>query len=321
MKTLKFVIKLKSETSTGATDIFGLATKSNVAIKGETLTGFRRVDEALLKIRRLSRDYLQGSTFNALPRIFKSGGLEYVVPGSTLKGLFRHAFDMYALSKVEEKRRCIDELESEAEEFADDVEIRKAVESSVERIVEKREPLFSSLLKEAVKYLVARLSGLSWFGIYEGLTKLPRGVALRIVERMEGATCIESDSGPPQSLEDLALRITYRLGMGLSELVFGTSGLRSAVRFHDAVVEAQESYIRTFNQVSQKRDLHVQTTPYKVEVLPPGSSLIVVIDIHESPLVAYEEVEFVLEKAKEVISQGLIGLGRRTSVGFGRANL
>ena len=149
------------------------------------------------------------------------------------------------------------EVEAAAERALGDPGVRSAVFGVVWPVTERlgvEGPLRDRVAWGLAKQLLARLSGLSWLTIYDELVKVPRGVALRIAEALRGPSCMDkgNDRLPVDRLDELARRPAYVLGLGLSELVFGTTGLASAVRVVSVKVHADYSFIRWFNQVSQQ---------------------------------------------------------------------
>jgi len=239
------------------------------------------------------------STINFLARRFDSKGEAVVfMPGSLVKGVFRHAVDLLSIREVHQREgdalaQLFDELHRALKKYVVPQDLEKAV-------------LHAAFVSET-SWLLASWGDVAVEGVAVG--------ELRAVKaRRRVAEVVES------ILKGLGLErpLYHSHYLGLADVVFGVTGLRSAVRFSDFLLVEGESYVKTFIAVARGGRV---ANPFKVEVLPPGAKFRGRIEVVGNALASHEDVEKALCLAVSAINEGLIGFGKRQSAGFGRARV
>jgi CRISPR/Cas system CSM-associated protein Csm3 (group 7 of RAMP superfamily) len=225
-----------------------------------------------------------------LPRLYKPGrDPEIYIPGSSIKGVLRAALD------------------------------KKALENAVARL-EKIGPVEPPNAKDLCGELddPARLffiDRLSHAAIHHACTELYTlqytDKRRKLVERVAQSLGV--------SLGDLVYR--EDLALGLSELLFGTTGLRSSIyvsNFYPS--DRAETYVKTFNAVARG----APARPFYVELLPPGTRFEGYIEFRPTPFVTEKDLEEMLCAVAEKTVDGWkipIQIGKRKKLGWGQATL
>ena len=239
------------------------------------------------------------STINFLARRFDSKGEAVIfMPGSLVKGVFRHAVDLLGIRGVYQREgdalaHILSELQQALKEYVAQTDLERAV-------------LHAAFVSET-SWLLA-----SWGDVaVEGMAV---GELRAVKARRRVAEVVES------ILKGLGLErpLYHSHYLGLADVVFGVTGLRSAVRFSDFLLVEGESYVKTFIAVAKGGKV---ANPFKVEVLPPGAKFRGRIEVVGNALASREDVEKALCLAVSAINEGLIGFGKRQSAGFGRARV
>jgi len=225
-----------------------------------------------------------------LPRFYKPGrDPEVYIPGSSIKGVLRAALD------------------------------KKALENAVARL-EKLGPVEPPNAKDLCRELddPARplfIDRLSHAAIHHACTEL---YTLQYADkRKELVNRVAQSLGV--SLGDLVYR--EDLTLGLSELLFGTTGLRSSIyvsNFYPS--DCVETYIKTFIAVARG----VPARPFYVELLPPGTKFEGFIEFRPTPFVTEKDLEEMLCAVAEKTVDGWkipIQIGKRKKLGWGQATL
>ncbi len=225
-----------------------------------------------------------------LPRFYKpERDPEIYIPGSSIKGVLRAALD------------------------------KKALENAVARLekIGLVEPpdakkLCSKLDDPARLLFIDRLSHAA---IYHACTEL---YTLQYADkRKELVNDVAQRLGV--SLGDLVYR--EDLALGLSELLFGTTGLRSSIyvsNFYPS--DCVETYVKTFNAVARG----TTARPFHVELLPSGTKFEGFIEFRPTPFVTEGDLEEMLCAVAEKTAEGWkipIQIGKRKKLGWGQATL
>jgi CRISPR/Cas system CSM-associated protein Csm3 (group 7 of RAMP superfamily) len=225
-----------------------------------------------------------------LPRLYKPGkDPEVYIPGSSIKGVLRAALD------------------------------EKALENAVARL-EKIGPVEPPNAKDLCGELddPARLlfiDRLSHAAIHHACTEL---YTLQYADKRRGlvehvALSLGVSQGDLVYRDDLAL--------GLSELLFGTTGLRSSIyvsNFYPS--DYVETYVKTFNAVARG----TTARPFYVELLPPGTKFEGYIEFRSTPFVTEGDLEEMLCAVAEKTVDGWrisLQIGKRRKLGWGQATL
>jgi CRISPR/Cas system CSM-associated protein Csm3 (group 7 of RAMP superfamily) len=225
-----------------------------------------------------------------LPRLYKPGrDPEIYIPGSSIKGVLRAALD------------------------------KKALENAVARL-EKLGPVEPPNAKDLCRELddPARLffiDRLSHAAIHHACTEL---YTLQYADKRK-----ELVNRVAQSLGVSVGDLVYRdgLALGLSELLFGTTGLRSSIyvsNFYPS--DCVETYVKTFIAVARG----VPARPFYVELLPPGTKFEGFIEFKPTPFVTEVDLEKMLNTVAEKTAEGWkipIQIGKRKKLGWGQATL
>jgi CRISPR/Cas system CSM-associated protein Csm3 (group 7 of RAMP superfamily) len=225
-----------------------------------------------------------------LPRLYKPGkDPEVYIPGSSIKGVLRAALD------------------------------EKALENAVARL-EKIGPVEPPNAKDLCGELddPARLlfiGRLSHAAIHHACTELYTlqyaDKRRKLVERV--AQSLGVSQGDLVYRDDLAL--------GLSELLFGVTGLRSSIyvsNFYPS--DWVETYVKTFNAVARG----TTARPFYVELLPPGTKFEGYVEFRPTPFVTEGDLEEMLCAVAEKTVDGWrisLQIGKRRKLGWGQATL
>jgi RAMP superfamily. len=241
---------------------------------------------------RMAIEVANKPTVALLPRFYKPGGEpEIYIPGSSIRGVLRAALD------------------------------KKALENAVARL-EKIGPVEPPNAKNLCGELddPARLlfiDRLSHAAIHHACTELytlqyanKRRVLVEHVAQNLGVS-----QGDLVYREDLAL--------GLSELLFGVTGLRSSIyvsNFHLHPSDWVETYVKTFNAVARG----TPARPFYVELLPPGTKFEGYVEFRPTPFVTEGDLEEMLCAIAEKTVDGWrisLQIGKRRKLGWGQATL
>jgi CRISPR/Cas system CSM-associated protein Csm3 (group 7 of RAMP superfamily) len=225
-----------------------------------------------------------------LPRFYKPGrDPEVYIPGSSIKGVLRAALDKKALENAVARLEKIGLVEPpNAKELCGELD-------------DPARPLFIDKLSHAaIHHACAELYTLQYA---DKRKKLVNDVAERL----------------GVSLGDLAYR--EDLALGLSELLFGTTGLRSSIyvsNFYPS--DCVETYVKTFNAVARG----TIARPFYVELLPPGTKFEGLIEFRPTPFVTEKDLEEMLCAVAEKTADGWkisLQIGKRKKLGWGQATL
>jgi CRISPR/Cas system CSM-associated protein Csm3 (group 7 of RAMP superfamily) len=239
---------------------------------------------------RMAIEVANKPTVALLPRFYKPGkDPEVYIPGSSIKGVLRAALD------------------------------EKALENAVARL-EKIGPVEPPNAKDLCGELddPARLlfiDRLSHAAIHHACTELytlqyadKRRVLVEHVALSLGVS-----QGDLVYRDDLAL--------GLSELLFGTTGLRSSIYVSNFYPSGRvETYVRTFNAVARG----TTARPFYVELLPPGTKFEGYVEFRPTPFVTEGDLEEMLCAVAEKTVDGWrisLQIGKRRKLGWGQATL
>jgi len=225
-----------------------------------------------------------------LPRLYKPGkDPEVYIPGSSIKGVLRAALD------------------------------EKALEDAVARL-EKIGPVEPPNAKDLCGELddPARLLFIGRFShaaIHHPCTELYTlqcaDKRRKLVERV--AQSLGVSQGDLVYRDDLAL--------GLSELLFGVTGLRSSIYVSNFYPSGRvETYVKTFNAVARG----TTARPFYVELLPPGTKFEGYVEFRPTPFVTEGDLEEMLCAVAEKTVDGWrisLQIGKRRKLGWGQATL
>jgi CRISPR/Cas system CSM-associated protein Csm3 (group 7 of RAMP superfamily) len=225
-----------------------------------------------------------------LPRLYKPGrDPEIYIPGSSIKGVLRAALD------------------------------KKALENAVARLEKlglveppNAKDLCGELDDPARLFFIDRLSHAA---IHHACTEL---YTLQYADkRKEIVNHVAQSLGV--SLGDLVYR--EDLALGLSELLFGTTGLRSSIyvsNFYPS--DCVETYVKTFIAVARG----APARPFYVELLPPGTKFEGYVEFRPTPFVTEVDLEEMLCAVAEKTVDGWrisLQIGKRRKLGWGQATL
>jgi len=229
-------------------------------------------------------------TVSLLPRFYSSDGqVTIYIPGSSIKGALRAALDQKAI------RRAVERLRDR------EAEVPEEVASELARLCGR------GLETEAALF-IDRLSHSALSIICESLYALQNSDKRhRLVSKI--AELLGADAGELIHHESLAL--------GLSELLFGTTGLRSSIyvsNFH--LASDVEPYAKVFNAVAWG----YVASPFHLEQLPHGAKFKGVIEFKPTPFTSYRDFE---EMIRTLTENGKLTLqiGGRRKLGWGLAEL
>ncbi len=238
------------------------------------------------------REKIGNATFLPLPRLYYSDGRAVVyIPGSAVKGVLRALLDQYgidqALQNLDPER--VEELEGLRQELG-----------CIVKDFGTRAALINKYSHATLSTVCEELYALSAF---EKRHKL--------VEKVE---------------EVLGGRRHLKHYLGLSELLFGTTGLRSSIYVTDFLPDGDvHTYVKIFNSVARGRIAN----PYHLEFIPPGTKFRGKIIFNPTPLVTQHDLDSFFNALKiEGIAKGggnkyeiTITIGRRRKLGYGKATI
>jgi CRISPR/Cas system CSM-associated protein Csm3 (group 7 of RAMP superfamily) len=225
-----------------------------------------------------------------LPRFYKPGrDPEIYIPGSSIKGVLRAALDKKALENAVARLEKIGLVEPpDAKKLCSELD-------------DPARPLFIDRLSHAA--------------IHHACTEL---YTLQYTDkRKELVNHVAQRLGV--SLGDLVYR--EDLALGLSELLFGATGLRSSIyvsNFYPS--DCVETYVKTFNAVARG----APARPFYVELLPPGTKFEGFIEFRPTPFVTEKDLEEMLCAVAEKTADGWkipVQIGKRKKLGWGQATL
>jgi CRISPR/Cas system CSM-associated protein Csm3 (group 7 of RAMP superfamily) len=239
---------------------------------------------------RMAIEVVNKPTVALLPRFYKPGrDPEIYIPGSSIRGVLRAALDKKALENAVARLEKVGLVEPpNAKELCGELD-------------DPARLLFIDRLSHAaIHHQCTELYTLQYADLRK---KLVNDVA----ERLSVST------GDLVYREDLAL--------GLSELLFGTTGLRSSIyvsNFYPS--DCVETYVKTFNAVARG----VPARPFYVELLPPGTKFEGFIEFKPTPFVTEIDLKKMLNTVAEKTAEGWkipIQIGKRKKLGWGQATL
>ncbi len=225
-----------------------------------------------------------------LPRFYKPGrDPEIYIPGSSIRGVLRAALDKKALENAAARLEKVGLVEPP-----------------------NAEKLSGELDDPARLFFIDRLSHAA---IYHARTEL---YTLQYTDkRKKLVNDVAQRLGV--SLGDLVYR--EDLALGLSELLFGVTGLRSSIyvsNFYPS--DCVETYVKTFNAVARG----APARPFYVELLPPGTKFEGFIEFRPTPFVTEIDLEEMLCAVAEKTAEGWkiqVQIGKRKKLGWGQATL
>jgi len=225
-----------------------------------------------------------------LPRFYKPGrDPEIYILGSSIKGVLRAALDKKALENAVARLEKIGLVEPpNAEKLCGELD-------------DPARLLFIDRLSHAAIYhACAELYTLQY-------TDKRKKLVNDVAERLGVST------GDLVYREDLAL--------GLSELLFGVTGLRSSIyvsNFYPS--DCVETYVKTFNAVARG----TIARPFYVELLPPGMKFEGFIEFRPTPFVTEKDLGEMFNTVAEKSAEGWkipVQIGKRKKLGWGQATL
>jgi CRISPR/Cas system CSM-associated protein Csm3 (group 7 of RAMP superfamily) len=225
-----------------------------------------------------------------LPRLYKPGrDPEIYIPGSSIKGVLRAALDKKALENAVARLEKIGLVEPP-----------------------NAKKLCGELDDPARLFFIDRLSHAA---IHHACTEL---YTLQYTDkRKELVNHVAQSLGV--SLGDLVYR--EDLALGLSELLFGTTGLRSSIYVSNFYPSGRvETYVKTFNAVARG----APARPFYVELLPPGTKFEGYVEFRPTPFVTEIDLEKMLNTVAEKTAEGWkipVQIGKRKKLGWGQATL
>ncbi|MEM3996973.1 MAG: RAMP superfamily CRISPR-associated protein [Pyrobaculum sp.] len=228
--------------------------------------------------------------------------MQIFIPGSSVKGVFRHALDIYGIEKV-------------LETYNGDLQVVKnEIRERIGRLVLDtfHKKSGEANIVERVAMALSLISKWSWLLTVWGDVPMkghtPSDLRAVHIRRELEEIVVQFRGETPEP--------SHKHYLGYSELIFGTTGLRSAVRFSDFILKCDDkSYIKVFQAIR----FGSKPLTFYMELLPPDATFEGVVEVVGNPLASAGEVREALEIAVDVINRGLIGFGKRKSAGFGRA--
>jgi hypothetical protein len=237
------------------------------------------------------------STVTLLPRFYKPGrDPEVYIPGSSIKGVLRAALDKKALENA------IARLEKAG-----------LVEPPDAYVKYLRDRNLCSGLDDPARLLF--IDRLSHAAIHHPCAEL---YTLQYADKRRTLVNIVG-----QALGVETRELVYRedLALGLSELLFGVTGLRSSIyvsNFYPS--ECVETYVKTFNAVAKGGTAR----PFHVELLPPGAKFEGYLEFRPTPFVTEDDLWEMLCTIAEKTVDGWriqVQIGKRKKLGWGQATL
>jgi CRISPR/Cas system CSM-associated protein Csm3 (group 7 of RAMP superfamily) len=239
---------------------------------------------------RMAIEVANKPTVALLPRFYKPGkDPEVYIPGSSIKGVLRAALDEKALENAVARLEKIGPVEPpNAKDLCGELD-------------DPARLLFVDRLSHAaIHHQCTELYTLQYADLRK---KLVNDVA----ERLSVST------GDLVYRDDLAL--------GLSELLFGVTGLRSSIyvsNFYPS--DYVETYVKTFIAVARG----TTARPFYVELLPPGTKFEGYVEFRPTPFVTEGDLEEMLCAVAEKTVDGWrisLQIGKRRKLGWGQATL
>ena len=252
---------------------------------------YKCIDE-VQRFRNCFRRHLPGVSL--LPRFYRSDGrVTIYIPGSSIKGVLRAALDQKAI------KRAVERLRNKELEVPEEVasELKQLCGESFKKEEDPFRALFIDRLSHSALSIVCESS----YALQNSDKRR------RLVSKI--AELLGVDAGELIHHESLAL--------GLSELLFGTTGLRSSIyvsNFH--LASDVEPYAKVFNAVAWGR----VASPFYLELLPHGAEFKGVIEFKPTPFTSYRDFE---EMICTLTENGKLTLqiGGRRKLGWGLAEL
>jgi CRISPR/Cas system CSM-associated protein Csm3 (group 7 of RAMP superfamily) len=227
-----------------------------------------------------------------LPRFYKPGrDPEIYIPGSSIKGVLRAALDKKALENAVARLEKIGLVEPP-----------------------NAEKLCGELDDPARLFFIDRLSHAA---IHHACTEL---YTLQYTDKRKK---LVNDVAERLSVSTGDLVYREDLALGLSELLFGVTGLRSSIyvsNFHLHPSDWVETYVKTFNAVARG----APARPFYVELLPPGTKFEGYVEFRPTPFVTEIDLKKMLNTVAEKTAEGWkipIQIGKRKKLGWGQATL
>jgi len=239
---------------------------------------------------RMAIEVANKPTVALLPRFYKpGGGPEIYIPGSSIRGVLRAALDKKALENAVARLEKIGLVEPpDAKKLCGELD-------------DPARLLFIDKLSHAA--------------IHHACTEL---YTLQYADkRKELVNQVAQSLGV--SLGDLVYRDD--LALGLSELLFGVTGLRSSIyvsNFYPS--DRVKTYVKTFIAVARG----APARPFYVELLPPETKFEGFIEFKPTSFVTEIDLEKMLNTVAEKTAEGWkvpIQIGKRKKLGWGQATL
>ena len=244
-----------------------------------------KVDELRMAIKVANKP-----TVALLPRFYKPGREpEIYIPGSSIRGVLRAALDKKALENAVARLEKIGLVE-----------------------LPNAKDLCGELDDPAQLLFIDRLSHAA---IHHACTEL---YTLQYADKRRMLVeHVAQNLGV--SLGDLVYRDD--LALGLSELLFGVTGLRSSIYVSNFYPSGRvETYVKTFIAVAKG----TTARPFYVELLPPGTKFEGYVEFRPTPFAAEKDLEEMLNTIAEKTADGWkipVQIGKRRKLGWGQATL
>ena len=288
-------LRLKTEmhtTGTGPLELLASAPRGERLAAMEKL--FNNLDPSIYKFLKEFK-----YTFNALPRFYKSLNNAVVyIPGSTFKGVLRSLLDAKGLESA--LNRLGPDVEQKAEM------LKKELEKDGIPIRRDKDGAYRALLID--KYSHAVLAA-----VYEELYHLNKAPDRRkLVEKVMKILNVDNEGV-----------LHYKHYLGLSEVLFGTTGLKSAIEVTNLMPQGDvKTVIRTFNAVARNGKT---ANPYHIELVGAGAVFKGQLIFRENVLATSEDFEEFLKLLNCKGAQSTCGfeiqLGKRKKMGWGKAEV
>jgi CRISPR/Cas system CSM-associated protein Csm3 (group 7 of RAMP superfamily) len=241
---------------------------------------------------RMAIEVANKPTVALLPRFYKPGGEpEIYIPGSSIRGVLRAALDKKALENAVARLEKIGPVEPP-----------------------NAKDLCGELDDPARLFFIGRLSHAA---IHHPCTEL---YTLQYADLRKK---LVNDVAERLSVSTRDLVYREDLALGLSELLFGVTGLRSSIyvsNFHLHPSDWVETYVKTFIAVARG----APARPFYVELLPPGTKFEGFIEFKPTSFVTEVDLEKMLNTVAEKTAEGWkipIQIGKRKKLGWGQATL
>lgn len=287
-------LRLKTEmhtTGTGPLELLASAPRrEKLAVNEEP---FNNLDPSIYKFLKEFK-----YTFNALPRFYKPPNKAVVyIPGSTFKGVLRSLLDAKGLENA--LNRLGPDVEQKAEM------LKKELEKDAQIQLDD-DGAYRALLID--KYSHAVLAA-----VYEELYHLNKAPDRRkLVEKVMKILNVDNEGV-----------LHYKHYLGLSEVLFGTTGLKSAIEVTNLMPQGDvKTVIRTFNAVARNGKT---ANPYHIELVGEGAVFKGQLIFRENVLATSEDFEEFLKllscKGAQSTCDFEIQLGKRKKMGWGKAKV